>query len=180
MLIIGTFVYVFGLMMTSLATEYWHFILAQGIVASVGSSAVFNASVSALVSWFLRRRAAAFGIMVAGSSLGGVVLPIMLSKLIPRIGFPWTIRAMAFIFLVLCGISCATVKSRLPPRPSPFVLSKYFVSLAEPLMALTVGASFLFFWAMFLPFNYIILQALHAGMDRELTNYLLPILNAVR
>ena len=79
LLIIGTIFYVFGLMMVSLSKEYYQFFLAQGVVAAVGSSAVFNACMSSVVSWFFKRRAAAFGIMVSGSSLGGVVLPIMMN-----------------------------------------------------------------------------------------------------
>ena len=179
LLIIGTIVYVFGLMMTSLATEYYQFILAQGICASIGSSAVFNACMSSVVSWFYKRRSAAFGIMVSGSSLGGVVLPIMLNKLIIRVGFPWAVRSVAFLFLGLLIISSMTVRSRLPPRPRPLVLSDYFSGFREPVYLLTVIACFLFFWGMFLPFNYIELQAKAAGLSPSLQPYLLSIINAV-
>ncbi|TQN70091.1 MFS transporter asaE [Colletotrichum shisoi] len=175
----GTVVYVFGLMMTSLSTQYYQFILAQSIVSSVGSSACFNASMAAVTSWFFRRRAAAFGVMVSGSSLGGVILPIMMSKMISQVGFPWAIRAVAFMFLLLLGVACLTVKSRLPPRPRPFVFREYVDSLREPPMIITVCALFLFFWGMFLPFNFIILQARAQGMDENLVIYLLPIMNAV-
>ncbi|KAK1593465.1 major facilitator superfamily transporter [Colletotrichum navitas] len=174
----GTVVYVFGLMMTSLSTQYYQFILAQSIVSSVGSSACFNAAMASVTSWFFRRRAAAFGIMVSGSSVGGVVLPIMMSKMIAQVGFPWAIRAVAFLFLFLLGVSCLTVKSRLPPRPRPLVLKEYVDSLREPPMAITVCAMFLFFWGMFLPFNFVILQARAQGMDENLVIYLLPIMNA--
>ncbi|KAK1487226.1 major facilitator superfamily transporter [Colletotrichum cuscutae] len=175
----GTVVYVFGLMMTSLSTQYYQFILAQSLVSSIGSSACFNACMSSVTSWFFRRRAAAFGIMVSGSSLGGVILPIMMSKMIPQVGFPWAIRAVAFLFLFLLGIACLTVKSRLPPRPHPFVFKEYVDGLREPPMAITVCASFLFFLGMFLPFNFVILQARAQGMDENLVIYLLPIMNAV-
>ncbi|EXF75530.1 major facilitator superfamily transporter [Colletotrichum fioriniae PJ7] len=175
----GTVVYVFGLMMTSLSTQYYQFILAQSLVSSIGSSACFNACMSSVTSWFFRRRAAAFGIMVSGSSLGGVILPIMMSKMIPQVGFPWAIRAVAFLFLFLLGIACLTVKSRLPPRPRPFVFKEYVDGLREPPMAVTVCALFLFFLGMFLPFNFVILQARAQGMDENLVIYLLPIMNAV-
>lgn len=180
MLIIGTVVYIFGLMMTSLATQYYQFFLAQSICAAIASSAVFNACMTSVVSWFFKRRAAAFGIMVSGSSLGGFVMPIMIEKLIPQIGFPWTMRAVAFIFLGLLVISCATVRSRLPPRPKPLVLQEYIAGFAEPAYVLTIAANFLFYWGMFVPYNYILLQAKAAGMSEELTQYLIPILNAVR
>lgn len=177
----GTVTYIFGLMMVSLSSQYYQFFLAQAVVASLGSSAVFNACMSSLVTWFFRRRAAAFGIMVSGSSLGGVILPIFFDQMINHssIGFPWAIRIMAFWFLGMLLIACLTVKSRLPPRPRPLVLMEYVNSLREPAMAVTVTGFFLFMWGMFLPFNYVILQAQAAGMSEKLVPYLLPILNAV-
>ncbi|KAH9905703.1 major facilitator superfamily domain-containing protein [Xylariomycetidae sp. FL2044] len=179
MLVIGTVVYCFGLMMVSLSSEYYQFILAQGIVGALGSSAVFNASMNSVMTWFFARRAAALGLMVSGSSLGGVVLPIMMARLIPRIGFPWTMRTLAFMFLLLCAVACTTVKSRLPPRPKPFVVADYLRPLREPAFALVLCAGFFFFWGMFLPFNYILLQAQQQGVDPALVPYILPILNAL-
>ena len=167
-------------MMVSLSHEYYQFFLAQGVVSAIASSAVFNACMSSLVSWFLKKRAAAFGIMVSGSSLGGVCLPIMMDHLIKQIGFPWMMRSMAFMFLVLLIIACLTVKSRLPPRPRPFLIMEYVNSLKEPAMALTIASMFLFMWGMFLPFNYVLLQAAASGMNATLVSYLLPILNALR
>ncbi|KAJ9133406.1 Major facilitator superfamily transporter [Pleurostoma richardsiae] len=179
LLIIGTIFYVFGLMMVSLSKEYYQFFLSQGVVAAIGSSAVFNACMSSVVSWFFRRRAAAFGIMVSGSSLGGVVLPIMMTHMIREVGFPWAIRTVAFLFLFLLSIACLTVRSRLPPRPRPLVVKEYLAGFKEPVFTLTIVASFLFFWGMFLPFNYIILEAQTVGVRAGLVEYLLPIINAV-
>lgn len=180
MLIIGTVVYIFGLMMTSLASQYYQFFLAQAICSSIASSAVFNACMTSVISWFYKKRAAAFGIMVSGSSLGGTVLPIMINKLIPRLGFPWTMRIVAFIFLGLLSVSCLTVKARLPPKPKPLVIADYLAAFKEPVFSFTLVALFFFFWGMFIPFNYILLQARQAGMSESLVPYLLPIINAVR
>ncbi|EEY23457.1 riboflavin transporter MCH5 [Verticillium alfalfae VaMs.102] len=174
----GTLTYVFGMMMVSLSTEFWHFFLAMSIVAPIGSSAAASASMSATLSWFRKKRATAFGIMMSGSSVGGVVLPIMISRMIDRVGFPWTIRAVAFLFLALMGVSCCTVRSRLQPEPRPLVLREYVQGLREPAMTLTVFGMFLFFWGMFLPFNFIILQAKAQGMSPGLVIYLLPIMHA--
>ncbi|SPO01386.1 related to monocarboxylate transporter 2 [Cephalotrichum gorgonifer] len=179
LLIVGSITHVFGLMMTSLSTEYYQLMLAQGVVSSLGSSAVFNATVSSVVSWFFRRRAAAFGIVAAGSSVGGVIIPIMTTHLIRQVGFPWAVRCLAFMFMGLLAIACLTVKSRLPPRKTKFVVREYVDGLREPLMAITCLGLFLFFWGMFLPFAYIILQAEELGVDPSLTPYLLPIMSAV-
>lgn len=180
MLLVGTVVYVFGLMMTSLATEYYQFFLAQSICAAIASSACFNACMTSVVTWFFKKRAAAFGIMVSGSSMGGFVMPIMIEKLIPKVGFPWTMRITAFIFLGLLVLACATVKSRLPPKPKPLVLSEYTATFKEPAFVLMMIANFLFYWGMFIPYNYILLQAQAAGASAELIDYLIPMLNAAR
>jgi len=167
-------------MMTSLSTKYYQLILAQGIVSSLGSSAIFNGTLSSVAGWFLKRRATAFGIVVSGSSVGGVIGPIMLRHLIDRIGFPWAVRAVAFMYLGLLTIACATIRSRMPHKKTPFVLREYLEGLREPVFATTCLAFFLFAWGMFLPFTYIILQAQKQGMDPSLTMYLLPIMNALR
>jgi MFS family permease len=85
LLIVGSFFHVFGLMMTSLSTKYYQFILAQGIVSALGASAIFFAAMNSSGTWFFKKRATAFGIMASGSSVGGVVLPYIFSSLMHRI-----------------------------------------------------------------------------------------------
>lgn len=158
LLLTGSILHVFGLMMTSLSTEYYQILLSQGVVSAFGSSMVFYSAMSSVGTWFFRHRAAAFGVMAAGSSLGGVIFPILVTKLIPKIGFPWTMRVCAFLILGMVTIANFTVKSRLTPHPKPLVLAEFVRPLKEPAFALLCFASFLFFFGMFLPFNYIILQ----------------------
>ncbi|KAI0849428.1 riboflavin transporter MCH5 [Daldinia vernicosa] len=179
LLIIGTLVFCFGLMMLSLSTQYYQILLSQGIVTAVGLSAVFNSAMNSVMGWFFKKRAAALGLMVSGSSLGGVVLPIMMNNLIPRIGFPWTVRAIGFMLLALCTFACCTIKSRLPPRKRPFEFAEYLRPLHEPAFVCIILAGFFFFFGMFLPFNYIQLQARQQGIDASIVPYLLPIINAV-
>ncbi|KAI8631518.1 monocarboxylate permease-like protein [Xylariaceae sp. FL1651] len=176
---IGTIFYSFGLMAISLSSKYYQFILAQGIVCGIGGAAVFNCATNSTLTWFFRRRATALGIVVAGSSLGGVVLPILMSHLIPRIGFPWTVRILGFIVLVFCGIASFTVKSRLPPRSKPFQIVEYVTPFREARFSIVVAASFFVFWGMYLPYNYLNIQAQQQGISPTLIPYLLPILNAV-
>ncbi|KXJ92395.1 major facilitator superfamily domain-containing protein [Microdochium bolleyi] len=174
----GSLLYVFGLMMVSLSTEYWHFFLAQGLVCPIGASAVNTAGMSSLVTWFHRRRALVFGIMMAGSSVGGIVLPIMIPKLISSVGFPWAMRAVALVFLALLTVACLTITSRLTPATKPVDMRAYVRGVREPAMLSTVSALFLVFWGIFLPYNFVILQARSQGMSAELVIYLLPILHS--
>lgn len=178
LLVSGTLIYVFGIMMVSLGSEYYHFFLSQSIVCPIGASAVTSASMSCLVTWFHRRRATAFGIMMSGSSVGGIILPIMIPKLIDRVGFPWAMRAVGFMFLFLLTIACATVRSRLEVDRKPVDMREYVRGIREPTMMSTVFGLFLVFWGLFLPYNFVILQARAQGMDADLVIYLLPIMHA--
>ena len=113
LLIVGSFAHVFGLMMVSLSSEYYQIFLAQGVCSAIGASAIFYPAMNVIPTWFLRHRAAAFGVAASGSSLGGVLLPIMVTKLIPQIGFGWTMRTIAFMFLGMLIISNLTIKSHI-------------------------------------------------------------------
>ncbi|KAF9884405.1 hypothetical protein FE257_001805 [Aspergillus nanangensis] len=98
---IGGLLQVFGLMMTSLSTKYYQILLSQSIVAGSGTSLLMNPCMTAPMTYFRKRRALAGGLVVAGSSLGGVVFPLMVGNLLPQIGFAWTMRACAFFTLGL-------------------------------------------------------------------------------
>ncbi len=70
LVIAGTILTVFGMMMTSLCKEYWQVVLAQGLVVGVGSGCMLLPSVAVFPQYFTKRRALATGIAAAGSSLG--------------------------------------------------------------------------------------------------------------
>ena len=178
LLIFGTFFHVFGLMMTSLCTEYYQFILAQAICSPLGLNCIFNAATSTIPTWFLKKRGAAYGIMAAGSGLGGIIIPIMASHLIPQIGFSWTMRAIAFMLLGLLIIASLTIKSRLPPRPRPLRFKVFLEPFTDTRFNLLTLSSFLFFMGLFIPINFIEVQAIANGMSLRLASYLLAILNA--
>lgn len=75
LLFFGTIFHVFGLMMTSISSKYYQFLLSQGVCSPLGSSATFYAAINAGSTWFSKRRALALGIESSGSSLGGVIFP---------------------------------------------------------------------------------------------------------
>ena len=67
----GTFFNVFGMMMTSLCTEYWQFFLAQGVLVGIGGGFLFVPSVATFSQYFSSKRAFATGIASLGSGIGG-------------------------------------------------------------------------------------------------------------
>lgn len=64
-------------MMVSLADQYYSIFLSQGVAAGIGLGFLFLPSVSIIGHWFMKRRALAMGIVVSGSSTGGIIFPIV-------------------------------------------------------------------------------------------------------
>ncbi|TVY56138.1 Fujikurins efflux protein, partial [Lachnellula cervina] len=112
----GSFLIVFGMVMTSVASRYWEVMLAQAVCVGLGAGCLFVPGVSILPTYFSSRKAVATGLATSGSSLGGILYPIIFYKLEPRIGFGWATRVIAFIALATLSISAATMRVRvLPP-----------------------------------------------------------------
>ncbi|KAJ5392475.1 MFS general substrate transporter [Penicillium cosmopolitanum] len=178
LLLVGGFAHVFGLIMTSISKEYYQIFLSQAICSAIGASAIYYACLGSLASWFRAKRATAFGIAASGASIGGVIFPVMVDRLIDQVGFGWTMRAVAFLILGGLVIVNLTVKSRLVHEPKPVHIRQYIKPFTEiPFLLLVISLS-LFSFGLFLPFNFITAQAQTLGMSPNLANYLVAILNA--
>lgn len=116
--------------------------------------------------------------MFTGSSLGGIIFPIMVSRLIKEVGFPWAMRASGFLILALLIIANLTIKPIHPPKPQHVTGAQLVKPLKELDFILLTAGFFLFSFGFFVPINYLPVQALYAGMSTNLTQYLLSILNA--
>ena len=80
--------------------------------------------------------------------------------------------------LFLMIIANLTVKSRMPPSKKPWKPIEFIHPLKELTFDLVAFGCFLFFMGMFIPINYIILEAMSLGMSSRLAAYLVSILNA--
>lgn len=131
--------------------------------------------------WFSKKRAAAFGICSTGSSLGGVIFPIMLNRLIRQIGYGWTMRISAFLILGLLVIANLTVRQQVKHRPAPVGhKANYTAPFKElPMLFLMIGF-FLITFGVFVPIDYIVVEANAFGMGTNIRQYIVPILNAAR
>ncbi|KAK2017351.1 major facilitator superfamily transporter [Colletotrichum eremochloae] len=174
----GTILHVFGLMMTSLSTQYWQILLSQGICSAIGVAAVISPGLNVIHGWFNVNRGAAFGVLSTGSSIGGIVFPIMVTRLIKSVGFPWAMRTCAFMILGLLIIANLTIKSFHPPRPQKLNRDQLLRPLKEVEFVCLLIGFFFFTYGIFVPINYIQVQALEAGMDPNVAQYIVAMLNA--
>ncbi|KAJ4155955.1 hypothetical protein LMH87_001175 [Akanthomyces muscarius] len=157
MIYLGAFGTVLCPMMLSLCGRFWEFMLAQGVLFGISMALTYTPVLGVIGQHIKRSRAAAMGVVIAGSSLGGVIWPIMLQKLIynPHVGFAWALRIVGFMMLPLLGLTCV---------------------LPEAL--LTCLAFFVIYFGMFTPLFFTASFASTKGFSEDLSFYTISIMNA--
>lgn len=165
LVIFGSISVVFGIMMTSLCKEYWQLMLAQGICCGIGGGALFITATSVLPSYFSKKRALAMGISASGSSLGGVVYPIIFTYVQPTIGFGWAVRIIGFIAIVTLVVPILVIK----PRAKPPGRRKIFDTsiLKEVPFEFMNLATFFGFVGQYIPYFFIEQFAANHGLGLE-------------
>ncbi|SCO91259.1 related to monocarboxylate transporter [Fusarium oxysporum] len=177
LLITGAVLVVVGHMLLSICKSYWQIMLCQGVCIALGSGTLFVPGVAILPSYFTTRISLAVGIAASGSSLGGVIYPIIFHNLQPRLGFGWTVRVIGFIALfgLLLSILSMRMRKLLATRRK---IIDWTAFREPPYMLFTLGI-FLAFMGLYVPFYYVQLHAIDRGItNSNLGFYLLPILNA--
>ncbi|PSK60228.1 Riboflavin transporter MCH5 [Elsinoe australis] len=168
--------YVLAIMFTSLCTEYYQFILAQGVFGGLANGFLFSPAIAVVGHYFAKKRGAALGMVAIGSSVGGVIIPIALERSFnSRVGFGWGVRAVGFVMLFLLAIACVLVKERLPPRAGRLFAPE---AIRQKSYVLVVAGVFFLIWGVFVIYFFISGYAISKiRMDTDLAFYLLSIMN---
>ncbi|EAW12156.1 putative MFS monocarboxylate transporter [Aspergillus clavatus NRRL 1] len=175
---LGSFLVVFGLMMTSLSSQYYQVFLAHGVTVGIGCAFLFLPSIAIVATYFTTRRAVATGITASGGSIGSVIYPIIFRKLIDPLGFGWTTRVIAFIALGGLCLSLAVMRMRLPPPKQTRSLLDLSAFKEAPFLIFSFGLFFAFV-GLYFPFFYLptyMSTAVHS--DDDIAFYIIAILNA--
>ncbi|KAI1913278.1 hypothetical protein LOZ53_006341 [Ophidiomyces ophidiicola] len=169
--------YVVAIMLTSLCTKYYQFLLAQGVLGGFGIGMLYTPSISILGHYFQKKRDLAIGISSAGSPLGGIIFPIVLNRFLQytNVGFGWSIRVIGFIILVLLLFACVTLVPRIKPRRGPHFLLDAF---KKPVYSLQVVGYCVIFWGIYTPFFFLPAFAIAHGISIDWAFYILPVYNS--
>ena len=181
LLLVGSFMHVFGLMMASLSSTYYQLLLSQGVCSAVGVAAVFLAAIGSVSGWFLHRRGLAFGVLATGSSLGGVIFPIMISRLIDSVGYGWAMRSAAFIIAFMLLIANLTVRRRGSSTAQAKMTRKRAMQPFRelPYVFLLVGFGLVPF-GLYTPINFLPTVGIRAGLSQSVAQNLVAFYNAAR
>lgn len=150
---VGVLFQMVGIFTLSAATRYWQIFLAQGLCIGIGDGLMFCPTMGLVSTYFSKKKALAVAIVACGSSSGGLVFPAMVRELLPKIGFPWTVRAVAFVQLGLNLMAFAFLKTRVSPRKSGSLVD--WAAFKEATYTLFVVGMFFSFWALYFAFFYI-------------------------
>ncbi|EKM55101.1 uncharacterized protein PHACADRAFT_93789 [Phanerochaete carnosa HHB-10118-sp] len=157
-------------------TQYWHFLLCQGIFLGIACGFTMSPGISVIPQWFRRKKGLAYGILGMGASFGGVMYPIVARRLIPEVGFPWAMRAIGFIQLVtLIPTFLFMTRSFPPTRNQPSLTFKHF---RIPAFSLYCAAGFVSYLGFYTVLTYIDGSSLAARQPDDFSFYLVAIANA--
>ncbi|OAL02997.1 MFS general substrate transporter [Phaeosphaeriaceae sp. SRC1lsM3a] len=175
----GIVLWLVGIFMTSICTKYWQFVLAQGFCIGLANGCLFVPMVSVVSTYFdATRRSLAISIVLSGSATGGMVIPIMLNRLIDRIGFGWAIRCLGFMALVMLLIAERLLKKRVPNKDSVVMIEP--AVLKDVVFDLFIFGSALCFAGLWFAFFFVNAYGRNKlGMSLEDTIPILMVLNGV-
>lgn len=178
LLIPGCIGIVSSLVILSVCTEYYQFMLGFGVLGGLSCTLVFTPSITVIGHWFYAKRGFATGVCASGGAVGGVAFPLILIRIMPKIGYGWSIRVIALIDLVLCLVAVALMKTRLPRDKRTKGAQIDFRAFKDVRFTLTTIAVFLIEWAWFVPLTYLGSYALAHGVSETFSYQLLALLNA--
>ncbi|OJJ50271.1 hypothetical protein ASPZODRAFT_149654 [Penicilliopsis zonata CBS 506.65] len=187
MLCFGSVGLVIALMMTSLCHQLYQFILAQGLLLGLSIAFLTCPSLAIQAQYFRRRISLAMGIVISGSSTGGVIWPIAIRRMIenPSLGFAWTMRIVGFIMIPLLAIACLFTRTN-PKKAATVAVSNTETQIQtqkkdSALFSLPIILSclsfFTIYFGMFAPFFYTTDYAISHGFSSSLAFYTVSIIN---
>ncbi|KAF1843738.1 MFS general substrate transporter [Cucurbitaria berberidis CBS 394.84] len=113
-IVVGLLTMCLSLALSSLCTTVPQLVMTQGILYGIGGAVTYSPVVQFLDEWFVRRKGLAFGIMWAGTGVGGVITPLLLEFLLHKYGFRNALRIWTILVFVISLPLTWFLKPRLP------------------------------------------------------------------
>ncbi|KAI0414294.1 putative MFS monocarboxylate transporter [Xylaria grammica] len=206
LLIIGSIGELVAIFLSSLCSQYYQLFLSQAVLFGASASLILTPCIAVVSRRMPHRRGLALGIAVGGSSIGGIIWPIMLQQLLYARGvsFGWVQRAVGFTMLPLFAVACLTVvdveKGQHKPPPLESETSEGSITAGNsdettpeekpraehPIKVMFKNFTFvllclglaLTYLGLFTPFFYVSTYAVSKGASSSTAFYLISAINA--
>lgn len=116
LLISGSVLYVASLFLLAECTAYYQFMLVYGILSGVAGAILTTTALAVVAHWFELKRGLASGLVFVGSSVGGIIFPLILRYTLENMGWAWSMRIVGFIVLAQMIVGNLAIRARLPPK----------------------------------------------------------------
>ncbi|KAI1376230.1 MFS general substrate transporter [Hypoxylon crocopeplum] len=175
---VGSLLVVASQLLLGLCEEYYQILLTYSVLGGLGGALLNVPAYGVIAHFFKRRRGLATGVAATSGSIGGVVFPIFLQAVIPKLGFAWSTRIIGFILLFLSAIANLLVRSRLPPSRHPMRVMPDWSLFKDLKFSLCCAGVWFMEWGIFTPLTYIVSYAAAHGQNATDAYTLLALLNA--
>ncbi|KAI9053063.1 hypothetical protein LZ554_003332 [Drepanopeziza brunnea f. sp. 'monogermtubi'] len=179
LILCGSILLIASMFLLGTCTQYWHFIMVYSVLNGIGGCLINTPCIASIGHFFLKKRGNATGIAMTSGSIGGIIFPLLLEDLFPKVGFAWATRILGFILAFLLIIANFLVRSRLPRKPMASFKSiapQFSLFLDVPFAFTSVGI-FLMEWGIFVPLTYITSHSASHGHSSAFGFHILAILN---
>ncbi|KAI5823250.1 MFS general substrate transporter [Schizophyllum commune Tattone D] len=177
----GTVLCAISILASSWATTVNQLLALQGVIYSIGGSIIYAPTIFYMSQWFIERRGIANGVMFAGTSVGGIAIPLAFPPLLARFGIPNTLRIFAGATFLFLAPFLPFVRGRLPEAhtavrgPAPRHRREWW---KEPSFMLLLTTNILQAFGYFVPLLWLPTFASDLHLSASKSNLTLALLNA--
>ncbi|KAG2122861.1 major facilitator superfamily domain-containing protein [Suillus cothurnatus] len=182
LVIAGSLLQSVSLFMLSLAKpdQYYQIFLTQGLGSGIALGLLYVPSLAVVSHYFKRKRTLVMTFIILGSSLGGIIHPIMLNNLLNgHLGFANGVRASAGLVSALLLVACLCMRTRLDPPTTPVnYIAAAKKCLCDVPFIFAMAGAFLVQTGFYYPLFFLQLDSMKHGISTTFSFYSLVILNA--
>ncbi|KIM82760.1 hypothetical protein PILCRDRAFT_820057 [Piloderma croceum F 1598] len=179
--LLGSIIYIFSLFMLSLVNieHYYQIFLSQGLGMGIGAGMIYTPAMAVQAHHWKARRSLAMGVVITGSSVGGIVYPIMLNNLFnSSVGFANGVRASAYLTMGLLIVANCLMSA----KPRGDITGRPKAKLGDifgdkPFLLVGGFGTFFICWTLFFPYFYLQLFTNLHGLPSTFAFYTLTIQN---
>ncbi|MBW0479513.1 hypothetical protein O181_019228 [Austropuccinia psidii MF-1] len=153
---IGTLLCTASFVAASYSTKTWQYLLTQGFMFAMGGALLYYPALFLLAEWWIIKRGFAVGFMFAGTSVFGLIIPLVLDWTLQKYGTSVTLRILGVAFSVGLLPFLPFFRGRLPVslrrRKTP---TKAHIHMKRPVFWAFMALNFLQSLAFFIPTLYL-------------------------
>lgn len=162
----GAVLFVGGLFLTSLVNRVWLGYITYGLGVGLGSGFFVAPLTAAAGGLFVKRRAAALGLVAVGNGLGSMLLIPLAQWMIDEFGWRTAYRVLALVAAVAFLFALVTVL-RPPPRPAASGTANAAPLSADPVFRSLFLSSLFMSLGLFTAFAFIVSFATDNGVSER-------------